>query len=179
MRHRDYDKLRAELLDAQGRIAELLRILPELYAELIDGQPGYPTSTTGGGSATLDAAGHPGGLDQFVTQPDQAAEDLRALRRSAIAAANSTRTATDVARRWLPTERVIDPAEPRPRSGGDCIACGIYCSGSVTDRLRSGLCDACRQSWRRWQERSAHEQGSGDRGDWLLTRRRDILAAEA
>lgn len=178
MRQSDYDKLRAELLDAQARITDLLRTLPDLYAELIDAMPGYPTSTGGGGAPSLDAAGQPSGLDRFVTTDHPASADYRALRRDFIATANAARHAHHIAARWL-AEPVRPDGEPRARSGGDCIACGIYCSGAATDRLRSGLCDACRQSWRRYQERSAQQRGSGDRGDWLAERRRDILAAEA
>ena len=178
MRRHDYDKLRSELLDAHARITETLRQLPDLWPELIDGLPGYPTSTGGAGTApSLGAGGTPGGLDRFVTAADPAADDMRLLRQSAIAAANAGRTMLAVSGRWL---NVTTPEDRQQlRGGGDCHACGIYCSGAATDRLRSGLCDACRQSWRRYQERTADERGGGDRGDWLLERRRDILTAEA
>lgn len=179
MRRQDYDRLRTELQLAQTCIAEALRQLPAAWDEMTDNLPGYPTSTGGGGGlSTLNADGNPGGLERFVTAPNSAGEDMRALRRSAIAATNAARSALEVTRRWTGSAVTL-AEEPRARSGGDCIACGIYCSGSVADRLRSGLCDACRQSWRRYQERGATEQGGGDRAEWLLTRRRDILAAEA
>jgi len=178
MRRHDYAQLRTELLDARARITELLRLLPELWPELIDGLPGYPTTTGGGGAPSLGAGGTPGGLDRFVTQSHPAADDMRTLRQGAIAAANASRSALSVAHRWLATP-VLPVDEPRARSGGDCVACGLYCSGAERDRLRSGLCDACRQSWRRYQDRAAQQMGSGDRGDWLAERRRDILAAEA
>lgn len=179
MRRHDYDKTRAELLDAHARLGEVLRLLPTLWPELIDALPGYPTSTGGAGSApSLGVGGTPGGLDRFVTAADPAAEDMRLLRQSAIAAANAGRSALNVAHRWLAAPRPTDDTASA-RGGGDCHACGVYCSGATTDRLRSGLCDACRQSWRRYQERTAHERGGGDRGEWMLERRRDILAAEA
>ena len=178
MRRHDYDKLRAELLDAHARITELLRLLPDIYPELIDALPGYPTSTGGGGASSLGVGGTPGGLDRFVTQSHPASDDMRTLRQSAIATANSSRSALAVARRWLNVPASITD-EHQPRSGGDCVACGIYCSGAERDRLRSGLCDACRQSWRRYQDRAAQQMGSGDRAGWMLERRRDILAAEA
>jgi hypothetical protein len=179
MRRHDYDKLRTELQLAQITLAEVLRQLPAAWDEMTDGLPGYPTSTGGGGSSsTLNAAGHPGGLDRFVTAPNLASEDMRTLRRSAIAATNSARSALEITRRWNLTSPTGEHVA-RVLSGGDCHACGVFCSGAERDRLRSGLCDSCRQSWRRYQERTASEQGGGDRAEWLLTRRRDILAAEA
>lgn len=35
----------------------------------------------------------------------------------------------------------------REPSGGDCLACVRYVSGTRTDRLRAGYCDSCRKAW--------------------------------
>lgn len=53
-----------------------------------------------------------------------------------------------------------------PAGTGSCEACTKVCRPTVKNpdnRLRSGLCDACRKHWAR--------SGITDRGDWLLTRR--------
>jgi hypothetical protein len=54
----------------------------------------------------------------------------------------------------------------RTASGGDCVACSTYCSGTHNDRLRAGLCLACYQDSRR---------STLERGDWMLERRRNLL----
>ena len=158
MRQSDYDKLRAELLDAQARITDLLRTLPDLYAELIDAMPGYPTSTGGGGAPSLDAAGQPSGLDRFVTTDHPASTDYRALRRDFIATANAARHAHHIAARWL-ADPVRPDGEPRARSGGDCTACGIYrptalgsvrCMPPVMAPIPGAGSAAARQ-WRPWR----------------------------
>lgn len=166
--------IRTELDDAHRRLAAILATYDHTIDELLDSQPGYPTSTVGGGGTPrLSADGTPSGLDRYLIGPNPAAEDLRNLRRAAIAAHNATREIQTILARWNTTAVTGDD---RPRSGGTCHACNRYCTGGA-DRLRSGLCDACRHSWTRYQERARRDAGAGDRGDWLLERRR-ILATE-
>lgn len=47
--------------------------------------------------------------------------------------------------RLLPTST----AEHIPAGAGTCLSCSRWVSGAETDRLRSGLCDACRVAVRR------------------------------
>lgn len=164
MRRHDQHRLRAELLDAQQRLAELLKLLPDVWPELIDGLPGYPTSTTGSGSAPrLAADGTPAGLDRYLIGPNPAAEDMRTLQQAAFTASTAIRTGLDIAHRWLAT---VPVDEPRRSSGTDCQVCARWVAGTDHDRLRAGLCMACYQDWRRslaadpWLERSiwAHQR---------------------
>ena len=40
----------------------------------------------------------------------------------------------------------------RQVTGGECLCCERYVSGSASDRLRSGLCETCRKAYDRWKE---------------------------
>jgi hypothetical protein len=75
----------------------------------------------------------------------------------------------DIVTRWGAPSESIHEGGVKPRrtaSGGDCVACSTYCSGTHNDRLRAGLCDPCRKHWQR---------STLERGDWMLERRRALL----
>lgn len=42
-----------------------------------------------------------------------------------------------------------DERRPRRSGSGACLACGHDCTGTDSDRLRSGYCDRCRMRWQR------------------------------
>lgn len=164
--------LRRTIVETIARLRAIEGVLPAAVDALRDAQPGFPTSSGGGGSTpTLDAAGNPPGLDRHLVTPDPARDALRRLDQSSTELLRSATLMYDIVTRWSAT---IDPhAQPkieRRASGGDCVACARYCSGADGDRLRAGLCNACRMHWRRWQG----DNPLRDRGDWLLERRRTV-----
>ncbi len=62
------------------------------------------------------------------------------------------------------------PPEPLPLGAGYCGCCTRWVSGSTTDRLRAGLCDACRQAVRRMTATDT----TLDRGAAIARRRRTL-----
>ena len=166
-----YNEIKRQQLEIIARLTALQPHLAAAMEALRDAQPGYPTATGGGGAPRLDAAGNPPGLDRYLDQPDPAAHDLRTLMTKTSQMLNAVSVAHDVVLRWgAPSDNHHEGgvAPRRAASGGDCVACGCYCSGAHNDRLRSGLCVACYHD----QRRSPLE-----RGEWMLQRRR-ALAVE-
>ena len=162
--------LKRQQLEIIARLTAMQSHLAEAMAALRDAQPGYPTATGGGGAPRLDSAGNPPGLDRYLNQPDPAANDLRLLVTSTLTMLNAATVAHDVVARWGVASADHHEGGRAPRrtiSGGDCVACGSYCSGAHNDRLRSGLCMPCYQDRRR---------STLERGDWMIERRRNLLA---
>ena len=156
-------------LEALARLTATHRDIRAAHSALRDAQPGYPTASGGGGNTpTLDAAGNPPGLDRHLGALDLAATDQRQLVALVRQLGTVTTQLYDIVVRWTHTPTSLD-APKRQVSGGDCVACGAFCSGAVNDRLRAGLCVACYHHHRRW----ATETG-GDRGDCMLVRRREL-----
>jgi hypothetical protein len=62
------------------------------------------------------------------------------------------------------------PHDTPPVGAGHCGCCTRWVSGSTTDRLRSGLCDACRQAVRRITQNDP----TIDRGAAIARRRRTL-----
>lgn len=157
--------LLGDIIWIAARAAEIAPRVVPAHAALRDAQPGFPTSVGGGGSAPrLNDDGTPTGLDRFITQRDQAAADMYQLdvllRTVRLRLADLYRIVSE----WdAEIEPGAQPERKRTASGGDCVACGAYCSGAATDRLRAGLCVACYHDRRR---------SNLERGDWLLERRR-------
>lgn len=132
-------------------------------------QPGYPTATGGGSTPRLDAAGNPPGLDRYLDTPDPAAHATRRIDTLLAQLLTAATELHSVVCEWaLPV--TDQPTVQRKASGGDCLGCARYCSGADGDRLRAGLCNACRMHWRRWQG----DNPTRDRGDWMLERRRTV-----
>ena len=160
--------IRRDLLEVLARVSAIDPDLLAAWSNLRDAQPGFPTSTGGSGAApSRNDDGHPGGLEKYLGRPDPAAEDLRLLDLEALKLNRCAASLHDLVTRWAATTGTEDGKAERTRlPGGDCVACARYCSGKGDDRLRAGLCDACRSAWGRWT--ATH---SGERGDWLLERR--------
>lgn len=165
------------IVEALARLTASAPLVAPATAALRDGQPGYPTATGGGGSPRLDAAGNPPGLDRYLAIPDPYADDQRRLDQLLPSIVRQIDEVQSILTRHGTT---IDPtAQPtieRTRSGGDCLACGRYCSGNAAtdDRLRAGLCSACRMHWRRW----SYANPTRERGEWMLERRRSLADDE-
>jgi hypothetical protein len=80
--------------------------------------------------------------------PDPQGEAIANIARSLAEARKALETAE---RGRQLVAHIGDQRYGRELSGGECIACDRHCSGAETDRLRSGLCDACRHAWSRWK----------------------------
>ena len=161
--------LRRQHVEIIARLTAMQTHLATCVANLRDAQPGYPTATGGGGAPRLDAAGNPPGLDRYLNQPDPAAHELEQLIKTTRQMLNAATVLHDIVTRWGAPSDSIHEGGIKPRrtaSGGDCVACSTYCSGTHNDRLRAGLCMACYQDYRRT---------TLERGDWMLERRRALL----
>ena len=156
-----------EATEAAARLAAIRQQLPDALAQLLDAQPGYPTSSGGGSAPKLNDAGKPSGLDRYITTPDPASSDLATLARAVTAINDQLRSVHHLTSKWAAGPQDYDTVAPNKL--GDCVCCGRYTTGTSADRLRSGLCMACYQGLRRWREHHF-----GDRGDWMLERRRTI-----
>ena len=162
--------------DSKRQITEIIARLSATHqhitpciANLRDAQPGYPTATGGGGAPRLDAAGNPPGLDRYLDQPDPAAHELQLLIKTTRQMLNQATVLHDIVTRWGAPSENHHEGGVKPRrtvSGGDCVACSTYCSGTHNDRLRAGLCLACYQDSRR---------STLERGEWMMQRRRALL----
>ena len=149
--------------------------LPSALAAMTEAQSlGYPTSTgsSGGGGGTLNDAGKPNGLERYLGADDPARDDLRLLVAHLRTIHAAQRLALDLVARWTTTAPGVEGGRALPAktlSDGNCLACSAYCKGSEDDRLRSGLCNACRVSLHRFTA-----DRRGDRGDWLRQRRQGM-----
>lgn len=164
------NELKRQHVEIIARLSALQPNLATAMASLRDAQPGYPTATGGGGAPRLDAAGNPPGLDRYLNQPDPAAHDLRTLITATGQMLTAAAVVHDIVTRWGAASNNNHEGGIAPRrviSGGDCLACGAYCSGAHNDRLRSGLCMSCYQDRRR---------SPLERGEWMIERRRSLLA---
>jgi hypothetical protein len=68
-----------------------------------------------------------------------------------------------------------DTSDQLVAGAGPCLACDHICRPDVAlaDRLRSGLCPACAESWRRWRIKNPQ----GIRGDFLMWRKAQLKKA--
>lgn len=165
------------IVEALARLTASAPLVAPATAALRDGQPGYPTATGGGGSPRLDAAGNPPGLDRYLAIPDPYADDQRRLDQLLPSIVRQIDEVQSILTRHGTTiDPTAQPVVERVRSGGDCLACGRYCSGNANtnDRLRAGLCLACYQHHRRW----SIDNHTSDRGEWMLERRRDLARTD-
>ena len=154
------------LTETITRLLHTTQLLTPATTALRDAQPGYPTNTA---SNTTRTSGPPTGLDRYITTTDPAAHDNRQLDTHLTSLLNHATQLHQLLTRWG-TPITDQPTIQRHASGGDCHACAKYCSGADGDRLRAGLCNACRMHWRRWST----DHPTHDRGDWLLQRRRQL-----
>ena len=164
-----YNEIKRQQLEIIARLTALQPHLAAAMEALRDAQPGYPTATGGGGAPRLDAAGNPPGLDRYLDQPDPAAHELQLLIKTTRQMLNQATVLHDIVTRWGAPSDNHHEGGVKPRrttSGGDCVACSSYCSGTHNDRLRAGLCMPCYQDSRR---------STLERGEWMLERRRALL----
>ena len=172
MRRNDPQREAAEIRAMSASIA--VGIASALAAMKEAQSLGYPTSTgsSGGGGSTLNEAGKPTGLERYLGADDPARDDLRRIVAHLRTIHAETRLALDLVARWTTSVPGVEGGRALPAktlSDGNCIACSAYCKGSEDDRLRAGLCNACRVSLHRYTN-----DRRGDRGDWLRQRRQGM-----
>lgn len=117
--------------------APMLSRLEELYRLAADWSPGY-----GAGAQDVKVSG--GGGDGSPAPPGtwqpRHLDDLdRVCAAIRFACDELVRLGVDLLHRSTDTGRRTTPGQ------GDCLVCGQHCSGVEHDRLRSGMCDACRK----------------------------------
>jgi len=161
--HHDYQRDADEMFERLDVIRQDLRAAVK---ELKACQPGFPTSSGGAyGAPTLGEDGSPPGLERFVTRRDPAMADLAELDVSLAEARGLLARAHRIVLAWRPVDRssmvIVEKV-----SGGECVVCFAYCSGAAEDRLRAGLCNACRMSYSRWRKDNV-----GGRHDWIMSKR--------
>lgn len=161
-----------DLAEVANRLVEIRRNIEPTLTELRDSQPGYPTSTTGGGAPQLGADGKPAGLDRYLSHPDPAAADLRTLTTVVSRIRTDVATLHSIVGTW--TAAPASGEDTTPSRGSDCQVCTRWVANSESDRIRAGLCMACYRDWRRaidgnpWIERAL----------WAHQRRRSLLEKE-
>ena len=151
-------------LETITRLTHIHTHLTATHRNLQHNQPGYPTNTTGThNTPQLNDDGTPPGLERFLNHPPDTPtpQHLEQLIHQIHQLTLQLHTLTQT---W--NDNTPKPQPARTPTGGDCIACTRYCTGSHNDRLRAGLCDACRKH----RQRHPHLE----RGDWLLTRKKEL-----
>jgi hypothetical protein len=157
-----------DVRDISLRISAIEQGLAKAVVALRDDEPGYPSSSMGGGgAATLNEDGSPPGLERYLFREDAAAAALKDLDRLIAAAQANCAEAHRIVQVWS-VEVTIDPVESMSGQG-ECVVCTHVVAGTIDDRLRAGLCPRCYQSWRRWIKAN-----KGDRHDWKRTRRVEL-----
>lgn len=132
-------------------------LLPTANTNLRNAQPGYPTSAGNGNGPNLNDDGTPPGLDRHLTDP--VTKDQQEINKLI------ERMHTDSIRlNTLLTNWTTHTDTTHNTNGSDCEACGTHIT--KPERLRAGLCNACRMHYRRWCETN-----SGDRHEWMWQRR--------
>lgn len=141
------------------------RIIEAEHASRDTDADGYPARTIaeGGGNSELtsvEAAANRRGFGRNPRIDEHLIEAIGYLHdaRNAAAACIGRLDAID---------RVVD-RKPDERAGeGTCAACDHHCDGTVANRLRSGLCDACRKAKQRFTSANPHT----DPGTFIAWRR--------
>jgi hypothetical protein len=124
--------------DLTLRSIVLLRDLDGALRALRESQPGFPTSSSGGGgAASLNDAGKPNGLDRFVVYPDAASRDAAELDELLAIARGAMVKATRIVAVWSAPARPAEEAKP---SVAECLACERVVECTSVDRLRAGFC---------------------------------------
>lgn len=151
--------LTSQVTDTIHRLFTTTQLLPTAITKITQALPGYPTGGNTYSGSTLNQDGTPAGLDKHLT--DQVAREHKELQ-TLIARlhADSIRLA-HITTQWTTT------AEQADSTGADCEACNAHIT--KPDRLRAGLCNACRMNWQRWKQTN-----NGDRHQWLWERRKTV-----
>lgn len=172
---RNPNSLRRDVQDLAVRVLVVHRDLDAALVSLKESQPGFPTSSMGGGGGpTLSEDGTPPGLLRFVLRMDPASRDLDELGERMIKARRELIEIQRIVTTWSQAPFAGSDEPTLTKFDTDCIACQRYCSGAPSDRLRSGFCPACHSSWQRWRKAN-----KGDRHAWLTLRRRQVAEAAA
>lgn len=166
----------AETLESDGDTAE--------HRASILAARGYPSQTLGdGGSRSTESTSSterfgtrfvPGKHDvtrkPLPIPPDVKWCDIDRHLAEALAAVEQGRTR--VANLIANINHHAADIDPIPVGQGECMACGRTCRPSVKadDRLRSGMCDACRKAWTR--------AGRPPRSTWIHERRAALTDAK-
>lgn len=189
--HPPYRRIAANLRD----FANLLDVMPEhnrressvgncrcvgCRAEILAAR-GFPSGTLGSGtrsttvsSSTERAVGLMANEDtallppdpQFVGLDDNLAKHLRLIWHAVTTASGLVGTVNSHA----PDD------DPVPAGTGHCMCCETFCRPDdrrPDNRLRSGLCPACHQSWLYWRARNPQ----GQRPDFVRWRRQNLSGA--
>lgn len=175
----------ARAVEQRARILELLkRLSPERIADLdrrarfLSTPDGFPTG--GGGGRSSGEVSRPTEQATIARlDPSTSADPVGAQIRlvfGALAEAAGVLVPVD---RWLGhLDAYGDQAMVRDTSrDGDCKCCDRVVTGTPSDRLRGGYCDACRKAYERW---AADHPVGGDPAAHRLefeTQRRAKLAA--
>ena len=128
------------------------------------------------------AAAYPGRTDD----PGRGSGPSRPTERAALsrdaAAATEYDRATDqlvaALARWLKSADQllpVDVGDPPPPGAGHCLTCARWVTGSTSDKLRAGLCDACRKA----VDRARRADPTLDRHGALEARRAQLDELEA
>lgn len=150
-------EIRNLMNDTMHRTFTNTTLTPSALNNLRKYAAGFPTQNDGGG-ATLNEDGTPAGLDKYLNDPTVA--DRRAIERIV-----QRMHADSIRLNVLLTEWTTTANNEPETNGNDCEACGVHIT--KPERLRAGLCNACRMSWQRWSQRN-----KGERHEWLWQRRR-------
>ena len=155
-----------DVVDIAKRIVAIHERIDTAVENLREVQPGYPSGVgSGGGAPSLNDAGKPQGLDRFVMRRDPAMIDLRQLDERLYKARVEMREIHRIVSIWSTPQRIGGEIVERT-AGSECLVCARYVSGSSTDRLRAGLCNACRMRLSRWKKTNR-----GTRHDWMTAER--------
>lgn len=150
-----------ELMRLRDHTLDILRQLDDTTirelarrSTLTQGHDGYPAATSNPGThggdtsrptettavATIDGDWHPD------RDPQQTA--ITQIRRSLTAIA---REATSASRAHQLVRHITDGRRGRETTVAECLCCHHTVTGLADDRIRAGLCNACRVAWDRWK----------------------------
>jgi hypothetical protein len=151
-----------ELMRLRDHAIDVLRQLDDTTirelarrSTLTQGHDGYPPST-----------GSPGGHGGDVSRPtettavatvdgdwrpdrDPQQTAITQIRRSLTAIA---REATTASRAHQLIQHITDGRRGRETTVAECLCCHHTVTGVADDRIRGGLCNACRTAWARWKD---------------------------
>lgn len=151
--------LTTQLNDTIHRTLTNTQLLPTALTNIRHALPGYPTSGGTGNGPQLNDDGTPPGLDRHLTDP--VTKDQNELTKLI-----QRMNADSIRLNLILTNWTNHTDTANNTNGTDCEACGTHIT--KPERLRAGLCNACRMHWQRWTQNN-----NGDRHDWMWERRRN------